>query len=72
MGKMKEIFMELQEKYGHNLENIDDEFSYEEYLSKKEECKSICCGGNLNKIADEKTGATFEDYGICPICLDNC
>jgi len=35
MGKMKEIFMELQEQYGDNLENLPDNFSQEEYLDKR-------------------------------------
>jgi hypothetical protein len=35
MGKMKEIFMELQEQYGENLENLPDNFSQEEYLDKR-------------------------------------
>lgn len=76
---MKEIFTELQEKYGQDFEYLPNDFSYDEYiehiskeLGYETPKKSNCCGVNLDKIANDKTGATWEDYGICPNCLDNC
>jgi len=35
MGRMKEIFTELQNKYGKNLEHAPKGFSTEDYLKKK-------------------------------------
>jgi len=37
MGRMKEIFMEIQEQYGENLEDAPVDFSMDEYLQKRAE-----------------------------------
>ncbi len=35
MAKMKEIFIELQNQYGENLEDLPKDFSMEDYLIEK-------------------------------------
>ena len=37
MGRMKEIFTELQNQYGENLEDAPVDFSMEDYLIQKAE-----------------------------------
>ena len=74
MGKMKELFIDLQDQYGIDLENLPVEFSYDEFLAQKSReisNKSDCCGVDMNQIATND-GATWLDLGICPKCFESC
>lgn len=79
MGKMKEIFMELQEQYGENLETMPVDFSYDEYLNSKSQDRkskiqkvlSTCCGADMTTLVSED-GPDYQDLGICPNCKDHC
>lgn len=72
MGRMKEIYTELQNKYGKNLEGAPVNFSMEDYLIKKsEELEySVCCESDLNKLVSQN-GPNYKDIGICPDCGEN-
>ena len=73
MGRVKEIFIELQNQYGQNLEDAPEGFSMEDYLKRKAdemEYMSVCCGANLNKMVTPN-GPDYKDIGICPDCGDN-
>jgi hypothetical protein len=37
MARMKELYLELQTKYGGNLEDLPENFSMEEFLKQKAE-----------------------------------
>lgn len=82
MGRVKEIFMEVQEMYdGEVPVNID----YEAYFSKRvaeivaERDKvnpvkvsvSECCGSNMETLVTID-GPDYLDLGICPKCNDHC
>jgi hypothetical protein len=74
MGKMKELFTELQNQYGQNLEDAPVDFSMDNYLRQKsqelEMEQSVCCGANLNQMVTPN-GPDYKDIGICPECGDN-
>jgi hypothetical protein len=45
MGRMKDLFIELQNEYGYNLEDLPEGFSMEEYLNSqniKEDPQLFC------------------------------
>lgn len=75
MGKMKEIYMEIQEKFDGE---IPANFDYDAFLDKKikemkakKEPVSNCCAANMSRLVSED-GPSFEDLGICPDCHDHC
>jgi len=76
MGRMKELFTELQNEYGQNLEFAPVDFSMEAYLKQKaqetqeNENQSVCCGADLNQMVTPN-GPDYKDIGICPDCGDN-
>lgn len=72
---MKELFIELQNEYGQNLEFAPLDFSMEDYLKQKaqeqeNENQSACCGADLNRMLTPN-GPDYKDIGICPDCGDN-
>lgn len=68
---MKEIFIELQNEYGQDLEYTPVDFSMEAYLKQKaQENQSVCCGADLNRMVTPN-GPDYKDIGICPDCGDN-
>ena len=68
---MKDVFIELQERFGQDFEYAPSDFSYEYFIYEKNKSdKSICCGGDLNKIASE-SGKTWGDFGLCPVCWES-
>lgn len=75
MGRMKEIFTELQNEYGQNLEYAPVNFSIENYLRQKAqevslvENLSVCCGADLTQMVGPD-GPDYKDIGICPDCGD--
>lgn len=75
MGRMKEIFMEVQEQFDGN---IPADFDFDAYIAEKlesikaqREKVSNCCSGNMSTLVSED-GPSFEDIGICPVCNDHC
>lgn len=80
MGRMKELFTELQNEYGQNLEDAPVDFSMEDYLRqrayelelalKESKNQSFCCGADLNQMVTPD-GPDYKDIGICPNCGDN-
>lgn len=73
MGRMKELYTELQNEYGQNLEGAPENFSMENYLRQKSqelESLSNCCGSDLNKMITQN-GPDYKDLGVCPDCGEN-
>ena len=75
MGRMKEIFMEVQEQFDGN---IPVDFDFDAYIAEKlesikaeKEVLSNCCSANMSRLVSED-GPSFEDIGICPECHDHC
>ena len=75
MGRMKEIYMELQEKFNGA---IPVDFDFDAYLAEKANEKSqtpsnlsSCCGADMSRMVTED-GPDFSDLGICPECQDHC
>lgn len=70
MGRMKEIFMEVQEQFDGN---IPVDFDFDAYIAEKLESiiLSNCCSANMSRLVSED-GPSFEDIGICPECHDHC
>lgn len=81
MGRMKEIYMEIQEQFDGN---IPDNFDFDAYIDEKLKTKcstmkvtvvepktSNCCGGDMSTLVTED-GPEYQDLGICPICKDHC
>lgn len=72
MGRMKEIYTDLQNKYGENLEDAPIGFCVENYLRKKEQELeySVCCESDLNQSVVQN-GPNYKDIGICSGCGEN-
>jgi hypothetical protein len=75
MGRMKEIFMEVQEQFDGN---IPADFDFDVYIADKlksikaeKEKLSACCSADMSRLVSED-GPSFEDIGICPECHDHC
>lgn len=71
MSRMKELYTELQNKYGQNLEDATIDFSVDNYLRKKVELEySTCCEPDLNQMSTQN-GPNYKDLGVCPDCGEN-
>jgi len=76
MGRMKEIYMEIQEQFDGN---IPADFDFDAYIEDKAKMKvtvletklSNCCGGDMSTLVTED-GPDYQDLGICPVCKDHC
>jgi hypothetical protein len=75
MGRMKELYMEVQEQFNGN---IPADFDFDTFLAQKvaemkqpKEILSNCCSANMSRLVSED-GPSFEDIGICPECHDHC
>lgn len=83
MGRVKEIFMEVQEMYDGE---VPVNFDYEAYLAMRAEQiaaeretkinkvlpkVSECCGANMETLVTID-GPDYLDLGICPKCNDHC
>lgn len=48
MGRIKDLFIELQNKYGENMEDLPVNFSMEEYLlEKNKKCAAVATAKEL-------------------------
>ena len=68
MGRMKEIFMQVYEKFDGE---IPTNFDFDTYISENVKQYSICCGSDMSK-AMTYDGPTFQEIGYCPDCGENC
>lgn len=75
---MKELYTDLQNQYGQNLEDAPSNFSMEAYLKQKAqeivdaknaENYSVCCGADLRTMVCED-GPDYKDLSMCPDCKE--
>jgi len=80
MGRMKDLYMEIQEQFEDG--KIPTDFDFDAYVTKVSEAKmkltliqneklSNCCGANMSTLVSED-GPDYMDLGICPKCNDHC
>jgi hypothetical protein len=63
MAKMKELYLELQNQYGENFEDLPENFSMEEFLKQKaEEIEQVESLERWKRMSKEEFEAKFPDY----------
>jgi hypothetical protein len=73
MGKMKEIFMEIQDQFDGN---IPTDFDFDTLIAQKilemnKTNLSSCCSADMSILISEN-GPSFDDIKVCPNCHDLC
>ncbi len=68
MGKIKEVYIEIMEKYDGD---IPENFDFNLYLKNRTKSNlSACCQADLSTMINEDLA--YEDVHICPKCKEHC